>query len=303
MDVDLRLVRYFVAVADTLHFGRAAEQLFISQPALSQQIRRFEDALGFDLFVRDRRSVALTAGGRALLDDARAALAAGDRFGQAARRQRRTRHGELVVGFHVRWPYNFLPRVLRRYREALPGIAVQLVQHEFHDSSAGLRTSDSDVALLSLPMDQSGLALMEVAREERVVIVAADHPAAAGGTVALAELVHSGLPWAVPANDDAVWRDFWGLTDARAAVDGGRTSTVQLATVDALFDVIASAQAVAVTFRALVEVYRPSGVVAVEVDDLPPAILAVAWRDGDERPQVAGFIEAARGALRDGGHP
>lgn len=291
VDVDLRLLRYFVAVADTLHFGRAAEQLFVSQPALSQQIRRFEHALGFDLFIRDRRSVALTSAGDALVDEARAALAAGDAFGQAARRQRRAEHGELVVGFHVRWPYNVLPRVLRRYRDALPDISVQLVQHDFRDTSAGLRSGDADVALLHLPLVGDGLEFMPVAQEERVAMVARDDALADRETVTVAELVASGLAWGVPTDDDPVWRDFWSAAAERAAVGGADVEVVQPATQDALFQTIASGRAVALSYRALVEMYRPPGIALLRVAGLSPAVLAVAWRSDDRRRHVAAFVD------------
>lgn len=124
MDVDLRLLRYFVAVAEELHFNRAARRLFISQPALSQQIRKLESDLGLPLFVRDRRSVGLTAAGSALLAPAVAAVESAAAFALAARRHAREQRRELVVGFHTRWPDNFLPRVVRAYRELCPDVTV-----------------------------------------------------------------------------------------------------------------------------------------------------------------------------------
>src|SRR6478752_3145937 len=86
VELDLRLVRYFVAVADELHFGRAAAQLFVSQPALSKQIRKLEDQLGENLLVRDSRHVTLTARGQQFLADARRLLALADSMAQPARR-------------------------------------------------------------------------------------------------------------------------------------------------------------------------------------------------------------------------
>ncbi len=297
MDVDLRLLRSFVAVADTLHFGRAAEQLFLSQPALSQQVRRLEQRIGLSLFDRDRRSVALTPAGAALLPDATAALAAADDFRVAARRLRRTRQGELVVGFHVRWPSNVLPAVLRRFREVLPDVRVEVVQHDFLDTSAGLRAGASDVALLHLPLAGDDLEIVEVATVERVALVARDHPLARDETTTVAALVASGTPWAIPSDNDPVWRDFWSAADERAAVGGDDVDVIQPATQDALFQVIASGGGIGLSYRSLVESQRPDGIVCLGVAGLSPGVLGVGWRADDDRELVTTFARCVEEVL------
>ena len=294
MDADLRLLRYFVAVAETLHFGRAAGRLFISQPALSQQVRKLETDLGVVLFERDRRSVRLTTAGAELLPHARAALAAGDVFARAARRESRRRRGQLVVGFHVRWPDRFLPRVLRAYRDARPDVTVELAQHDFGDTSAGLRSGTSDAALIHLPVAPDGLCWQELANEPRVLMVAEDHPLAEQSTTTVARVLDSGTPWGIPLDSDAVWRDFWSAASERGAAGGADVARVQPMTQEALFDSVAGGQAVALTYASLERVYAPDGVRFLPVSDLTPATLAVAWRAEDTREYVADFVDAVR---------
>ncbi|MEE8600383.1 LysR family transcriptional regulator [Euzebya tangerina] len=298
-DPDLRLLRYFVAVAETLHFGRAAETLFVSQPTLSSQVRKLEANLGVDLFLRDRRRVALTDAGRLLLPPAREVLAAGEGFGAAATRLRRVARRELVVGFHVRWPHDFLPRVLRRARASLPEMEVTLAQHDFTDTSAGLANGSSDVALLHLPLDLGGLQVIEAAQEPRVAIVAEDHPLAMAGQVRVDDLAASGTPWAVPRSEDRAWRDFWGAeSELRAAGIRRVGPLVEIATQEALLQQVAGGAVLALTYRSLIATYQPGGVRALDVAGLAPGRLGIAWVEEPPGALLAGFLDAVREELR-----
>ena len=290
--MDLRLLRYFLAVAETLHFGRAAQRLYVSQPSLSQQIRKLEADLRLELFVRDRRSVALTAAGTALVGPARDALAAADAVEREARRQLRQQRRELVVGFHTRWADNVVPRVLRAYAGVRPEVTVELRQFDFTDTSAGLRDGTTDAALLHLPIDDAGLRAQPLSQDVRVVMLAEDHPLAGRAGVTVAELVAEGSPWAVPPDDDPVWRDFWSAAAERAALGARPVEPVSQLTQEGLFQLVASGRAIALTYAGMELVYAPPGVAFVPVTDLAPAVLAVAWRAEDRRPDVADFVHA-----------
>ncbi|WP_433304454.1 LysR substrate-binding domain-containing protein [Actinoplanes sp. CA-030573] len=292
MDADLRLLQYFVAVAEELHFGRAAHRLYVSQPALSQQIRKLESDIGVALFVRDRRSVALTDAGSALLEPARATLAAGAAFSIAATHQARAQRSELVVGFHTRWPDNFLPRVLRDYRDMCPHVAVHLRQFDFGDTSAGLRTGETDVALIHLPVSGEEVRYEPLWNERRVIMLADDHPLAGRDEVTIAEVLAHATSWAVPPDDDPLWRDFWSAAPERAAAGGAGVIQIQPMSQEALFQVIAGGSAVALTYAAMEQVYSPPGLRFVPVANIAPAVMAVAWRVGDSRPDVGAFVTA-----------
>ena len=292
MDAELRLLRYFVAVAETLHFGRAADRLFISQPALSQQIRKLEDDLGTILFVRDRRSVELSKSGTALLPHARAAIAAGEQFVLAARHEARQQSNQLIVGFHTRWPDRFLPRALRTYREVRPEVSVDLVQHDFSDTSAGLRAGTSDAALLHLPLSPAGLRWQELSTDPRVMMVADDHPLAQRESATVVDVLETATAWAVPPDNDPVWRDFWSAAPERAAAGGTDVPSVQPLTQESLFASVASGASVVLTYASMERVYQPEGVRFITMTDLAPATLAVAWRTDDRRPYVADFVNA-----------
>ncbi len=146
-NIDLRHLRYFLAVAEELHFGRAAGRLHIAQPPLSQQIRRPEQEIGYPLFLRSSRSVKLTPAGRALMDRARRTLHKVDDDLEAVRSVARGEVGVLKVGFVGSAMLTRLPRILDRYRRMYP--RVQLHLNEFHTSQLieALREGSADVAL------------------------------------------------------------------------------------------------------------------------------------------------------------
>ena len=125
--MELRHLRYFIAVAEEGHITRAAERLGMQQPPLSQQIRALERELGVQLFRRKPRGVELTDAGRALLDDARAILAHIDHAFATTRRTARGEQGRIAVGFTSSAPFHpFVPRVIRAFREAFPLVSLTL---------------------------------------------------------------------------------------------------------------------------------------------------------------------------------
>src|SRR5579871_2037980 len=120
--MELRHLRYFIAVAEALHFGRAAERLCIAQPPLSQQIQQLERELGFKLFDRTNRQVSLTAAGQLFLEEAREALAGLEKAAQAGRRVARGEVGWLGIGFVGSATYEALPAVLPAFRQRYPEV-------------------------------------------------------------------------------------------------------------------------------------------------------------------------------------
>jgi DNA-binding transcriptional LysR family regulator len=173
--MDPRKLRYFLAVAEELHFGRAARRLNISQPPLSMQIRALEDELGALLFTRDRRNVALTEAGRVLLVEARNVLLQIDRARNAVQRAARGEVGSLAIGFITPVEYNVLPALLEEFRRSYPGILLTLREVMTDQQLAELESGMLDVGLLTAPVDRPALWCHPVWRERMIVAIPAVH--------------------------------------------------------------------------------------------------------------------------------
>ena len=155
--MELRHLRYFVAVAEELHFRRAAERLHMSQPPLSQQIRALEEEVGATLLLRNQRRVELTAAGAAFLVRAREILAAVEDAAREARRVQRGEVGRLAVGFVGSAMYSFVPELLRAFREQCPDIALRLHELGTTEQLRQLEDGRLDVGFLRPPWPRPGL--------------------------------------------------------------------------------------------------------------------------------------------------
>src|ERR1700684_1145582 len=191
MDVHGRDLRYFVAVAEDLHFTRAAERLFISQPALSKQIRVLERQLGAPLFDRGREGVRLTPVGGALLPHARGVRAAWDRGWAEAERAKSRQRATLVAGMSTSpGRGGLLPAIRSRFTGLHPEATVELRQGSWDDPTAGLADGTVDVAFVWLPLpDPARYQWTVVAEEQRVVAMPDSHPLASRDVVDVAHLL------------------------------------------------------------------------------------------------------------------
>jgi DNA-binding transcriptional LysR family regulator len=286
VEPDVRLVRSFLAVAEELHYGRASARLFISQPALSQQIRKLESDLGVLLFDRDRRTVRLTAAGAGLLEPARALVAASQRLTSTAERLARGTDvpRTLVLGYQVQLPDSALPRVVQAHRERHPSVRVELRQHDFTDTSAGLVVGTSDVAVISLPVVHD--LHTELLYDDTVVALVADgSPLAGRENVTVADLVATGLPWSRPPDTDPVWRDFWIAAPQRVALgaDGQTVRFESPPNVDSYVLAVAAGDLIGLTNGGFTIAYPLPGIATVPVADMPTVRFAVARRPDADR--------------------
>ncbi|GAD22365.1 LysR family transcriptional regulator [Acidovorax sp. MR-S7] len=185
----------FIAVAEELHFGRAAQRLHISQPPLSQQIRQFEEEVGAPLLVRTTRSVQLTPAGRLLLERAHLLVAEADAALHAVRRHALGDEGVLTLGFTHSTVYRVLPQVLQVFRQACPDVVLELRQQTSDLLVEDVRSGRLDVALLrfSASMDSAGLVSSVVSHDPMVLVLPLGHPLAAHERVPVRHL--QGLPW------------------------------------------------------------------------------------------------------------
>jgi DNA-binding transcriptional LysR family regulator len=186
--VELRHLRSFLAVAEELHFGRAAARLHISQPPLSQQIRRLEDELGARLFRRTKRRVELTPAGQAFLTEARQTLAQAERAVRAVQRAERGELGEMVVGYVTSATYGPLPDVIRMFRKRFPDVDLKLQNLRSMQQRQALIDRRIDVGFVRPQVADPRLNYEAIWRESVVVALPGKHPLARRTIVNVSEL-------------------------------------------------------------------------------------------------------------------
>jgi DNA-binding transcriptional LysR family regulator len=284
MDLDLRKVRYFVAVAEQLHFGRAAEVLHIAQPALSGQIRALERELNAQLFVRDRRRTELTAAGEQLLTEAVPLLASA---AAARRRVGRTARGAdtFTVGF---MPGLIVTGPVRSLSAAHPGLTVEVVRTSWEDQVEVIRDGRSDVSFVRMPVDETGLKLLPLFSEPRVAVMRTDHRLAGKECLSISELADEHLlqdPAVVPE-----WRDV--AQEMRAG--GRRQALPTMRTVEEKLEHVAAGHGVVVLPESAAAFYRRPDVTYATISDIGPNHVSLAWDASRRSRLIYEFAELAR---------
>lgn len=267
MDLDLRKLRYFAAVAEHRHFGRAAEQLYIAQPVLSRQIRAFEQELGYTLFERTTRSVELTAAGAQLHKEAERILAA---VAAAVQRVRDADRGvqRLVVAFS---PGLHVSDAIKAFMSRHPDVETDVVPARWWEQDAPLRDGRAHVGYLRRPFDDSGLHTVPIGREPKVACVPAAHLLACRQELTRADL------------------------DGERMLDVPRRRTSSL---EEKFELIASGHGIALVPLSVARSYSRPDLVHLPVTDAPQVetCLAVA-ADRREKP-LRDFLRIATATLR-----
>lgn len=193
VSMEFRQLQLFVAVAEELHFGRAAARVGMAQPPLSQQIRRLEAELGAALFVRTSRRVALTPAGDRLLIEARALLTRRSEVIGQVRRASLGQAGRLRIGFAASSAFGVLPAIVLKFRGRFPGIELELDDRETLPVGPALTTGELDLAIVRAPFQHDGVTVERLLRERFVLALPARHPHARHKRVALASL--AGAPF------------------------------------------------------------------------------------------------------------
>jgi len=279
MDLDLRKLRYFVAVADTLHFGRAAEQLHIAQPVLSRQIRALEQDLGTALFTRDSHGVTLTDAGTQLLTDAAPLLASAD---AARRRVTAAARGDqrLMVGF--RTGIAVAPAV-QQFATRHPDVRVDVQRIEADEQAGMLLDGRIDIGYVRLPIDEAGLRVVPLYSEPRVVVLPAGHRLAGKEEVTEADLAGEPLLWHADASTQPTRRPH---LNAGYLVRG----------VDETLEHVAAGRGISFLARSATVFHTHPEVTYVPVPDLAPDQVCLAVATSHRSPVVADFFTAAQAA-------
>jgi DNA-binding transcriptional LysR family regulator len=301
MNIELRHLRYFVAVAEEASFTAAARRAHVAQQVLSTQIRQLENAVGAQLLRRTSRGVVLTAAGSAFLEAARETLASLERGVTAAVNAAVSVSGRLAVGSSVAAAGEMRTRLLRSFASAYPAVELDLVTYDLAAPAAGLLDHRTDVALIRPPVDAPGITLEEVESEPRVFVLPAGHPLASRDVLELADV--AGLPWvaAAAAADGCAslrWRDEW-LVSPRPSGDEPVIGAVAR-TIDEWREHVVAGRGISLCPASSEEYNARPGLVFVPAKGVPATSLCVAWRVGDERPVVRSFVELALSVARDG---
>jgi DNA-binding transcriptional LysR family regulator len=289
MDVDTRLLRSFAAVADEGNLTRAAEGLFVSQPALTKQIRQLESQLGVQLFIRSRAGMTLTAAGQALAAQAPAVLDAWDQALRETRAAASRAARVLRVGFISSAANEATQQIIAAFARRRPGWQADLQQASGSDPTAGLAAGDVDAALLRMPFPGQDEVRTEVLlTEPRWVALPATHPLARRDQISFRELWDE--PFVAATTETGWWRDYWLATAERE----GHPVRIGYATdqPDAWLTAIANGYGVALTPESAARYYARPGITYRPVTDVSPSQVCVAWPPAnDTNPVVQDFVQ------------
>jgi DNA-binding transcriptional LysR family regulator len=282
-------LRYFTVLGEELNYRRAAERLFITQPALSTAIKQLEHQLGVLLFIRSTREVALTDLGAAWLPKVHDALrgvdGGVDDLVSASRRDRRIRLGYLIgTGADV------LFRLVRHFETAYPEISVEPREFDFSDPTAGLADGTTEVAIIRPPVDLPDHRMLILDAEDWVACLPRDHRLAQRAELSITELLDD--PIVVAPGSAGRWRDYWMAMDAR----DGRPPTIAAvaATYEEETTTIARGLGISFTSQASARLYGRQGIVYVPIIDRPRNYTALAWNPAAVSHDAAALIRQVR---------
>jgi DNA-binding transcriptional LysR family regulator len=282
--MELRQLRFFVTLAEELHFRRASERMHIAQPAFSEQIRRLERELGTRLFDRTSHYVRITQAGLLFLDEVRPALAQVEHAAVVASQAGQGMLGRITIGFTGSAANELTPLILRRYRERHPAVSVALREYPFSDPSAGLGGRETDVAFVRPPFDGTDdLVLMPLLEEQRVAVMASDNPLAACTRVTV---------------DDLLLHPFI-LGPRPSGLDGRRPDGPKANTTEEWLSMIAAGTGVSLAPASSARLHPRPGICFVPATGVPPSGVAVARRSDRVSAPVEEFADAARASARD----
>jgi DNA-binding transcriptional LysR family regulator len=276
--MDLRLLRYFVAVAEERHFGRAAARLHMSQPPLSRAIKQLEADLGTQLLYRSAAGVSLTAAGTMLYDEARTLLEQAD---QVRARVAAAGASTLNVGTIADTAEEAGIRLAAAFRQQNPGVDVRIREADFADPTAGVRAGLADVAVTRTPFDRTGISTLALRSDPVGVVLRVDDPLAGREVVHMSDV--AGRPWfQLPEGTDPVWRAFWNGTKPGGTLrDGPVVRTITECLQGTLWNGTVGMMPMG---HAL-----PEGLTCVRLAGMPASRLILAWNSTSSNPLIRSF--------------
>lgn len=285
-DVTLRQLRYFAVLGEELNYRRAAEKLFITQPALSTAIKQLEHQFGVALFHRNTREVALTDLGAAWLPQVLQAIGGIDAVVANLVTLSGTRQGVLRLGYLIGTGADLLFRIVRHFEAAYPDVTVEPIEFDFADPTAGLADGTTEVALIRPPVDLPDHRMFILESESWMACLPRDHRFAERDEIEITELLDD--PIVCAPLTAGTWRDYWMAMDAR----GNRPPTIAgaAATYEAETTMIARGLGISFTTSSVSRFYERPGIIYVPITGRPPSYTALAWHPGALSPQADALV-------------
>ncbi|MGW1682800.1 LysR substrate-binding domain-containing protein [Saccharopolyspora sp. NPDC002376] len=285
--MELRHLQAFIAVAEELNFRRAAVRLHMSQPPLSQQIKRLEHEVGVPLLRRTTRQVALTAAGEAFLREARKTLESAEAAPKLARQAAAGEIGVVRLGFSGQTSYQVMLLIVRKFRERYPDVRFDIVSPLYGGELVDrIHQQEIDAGLLRLPVPIEGLSVRELEQHQLAVALPDNHRLADGRSVGVADLRDEPVI-SYPTNRGSVVNQ---LVQAVCLRHGFSPNFVQEAPdTHTILSLVGAGSGVGLVPATAAHLKVP-GVVLVPVHDAPPVPLALVWREGDANPALAGLV-------------
>jgi DNA-binding transcriptional LysR family regulator len=286
--MELRHLKYFVAVAEEMHFGRAAKRLHIAQPPLSQQIMNLEDELGIKLFDRTRRAIQMTDAGIYFLKEARQLLLHVEQAAETARRIYRGQAGRLMVGFVGSVVHTFLPEGLRLFRERFPDVELVLQELNTAEQINSLHAGSIDIGFLYLDAQDSALASRLLTRAPLMVVLPKKHALSGRKSLHIRDLAQEPFIANTRSSEPVVLDAFISLCHSagfspRIAQEAGNVQTV--------LGLVASGLGACLLPDFIKNIRRP-GVRYIPLSGSPPTVnLAVVWRSDNSSILVKSFVK------------
>lgn len=287
---ELRHLRYFIAVAEELHFGRAAQRLNIAQPGLSQQIQSLETDLGVSLLARTNRHVQLTPAGLAFLDEARRVLAQVDRAVNLVKRAASGQIGRLSIGATESATWVLLPELIRQFRSRFPSVDLAIREMPSPSQLAALRAGDIDVGFVRPPIDTEGLVTRTVLKERLGLLLPEAHPLAKRSRLPLTAL--AGQPLIIHPARPSGWSDFM-ISVCREAGIEPQVSQDALETGTAV-SFVAAGLGLTIVPESLKVLVRPGVVYRPVSGPVPRARLLLVHRNGPLTPTLTALLHLAQ---------
>ncbi|MBF2008434.1 MAG: LysR family transcriptional regulator [Chlorogloeopsis fritschii C42_A2020_084] len=289
--MELRHLRYFVTLAEELHFGRAAERLHIAQPPLSQQIRQLETELGFELFHRTKRNVQLTIAGQVFLEEVQQILKQLEGAIQVGRQTSRGFRGQLVIGFVSSAAYNILPAILRTFRTCIPNINLELHELTTDQQLQWLQDSRIDVGFLRPPIEEDSFCSEIIYDESLVVALPESHRLANQPNVSLRSL--QGEPFILFPRALAP-----GLYDSIISLcqqaDFSPTVAQEAIQMQTIVSLVAAEMGAAIVPESLQNLQRTGVVYKILQEPTPKVALAMIWRRDNTSAAVQRILEVVK---------